>query len=347
MRPKSFIKRAIAVFTVSLLLVVGVSAMATGGFMTRFFDEHSSLSKTTEALENMSSAQLVKAVAAAAEEAEQNFNEENFMYFATALLERADEFSDEELTGIALNENYSELMRILAIQILGQTHNYKFESSDLLNMLNDENLSSEIRKNIMAICDFSSEEANQQLRELADVSDPDIFFHAMKRLQQSGSESDLETASAIADTIIADYSSYHEKIVRAAILAKSRALSAEHEIEGTTDTDIEEFISFCSNFHDVAIDQVAQDTAIIGLKRLHRPESIEAIIKNDEFDRVMKVGAVSYNADILYQMLEEDTSESNIELICCAMDLYPISDFAAPLREIYNDMSVSRAYSED
>lgn len=77
MRPKSFIKRAIAVFTVSLLLVVGVSAMATGGFMTRFFDEHSSLSKTTEALENMSSAQLVKAVAAAAEEAEQNFNEEN------------------------------------------------------------------------------------------------------------------------------------------------------------------------------------------------------------------------------------------------------------------------------
>lgn len=112
-----------AVFTVSLLLIVGVSAIATEGFMSRFFSKYNDISDVIEALDSMPTKQLVQSVADAAREAELDFNDQNFMYFATAMLARADEFSDEELINIAINENYSELMRVLAIQILGQVHN--------------------------------------------------------------------------------------------------------------------------------------------------------------------------------------------------------------------------------
>ena len=338
---RKFLKRAITVFVVSLLLVVGISAIAAEGFMSRFFGKYNNLADVTEALDNMSSAQLVQSVAEAAREAELNFNEQNFMYFSTAMLERADEFTDEDLTDIASNENYSGLMRVLAIQILGQIHNYEFDSDDLCDLLKADNISDEIRTNIMVACNFSSKTGKELLITLANDNNPETVFQAMKQLRSV----DLDAACEIADNIISNYELYHEKIVCAAILAKSKALSIENYNARATENDIAQFIQFCSDFHDEATDQVSQDTAIIGIKRLHRPEGIEAIVQNKKFDPIMQSGAIGENSVVLYQMIEEDPSEANIELVCHAMEICPISVFEVPLTKIREDINTHTAYS--
>lgn len=326
-----------------LLFVAGTSAVATSGFMTQFFEEHNNIAEITETLENMPKSQFLAAVAEAAKESDNSFAAENFMYFASALSDRSDEFSDEELTAVAMNENYSDLMRVLSIQILGQKHGYAFASNELLELLGSSEVSEEIRTNIMVACDFSSDEAKNQLTSIATSSDPEAAFQAIKKLRNT----DLEAACEIADNIIANYEAFDETIVRAAILAKSKQLSADNDSADCTSAEIAEYIDFCKGFHNAVTDQVAQDSAIIGIKRLHRPEGITAILQEESFDPIMKAGAVSQNAVVLYQMIESEPSEKEIELVCYAMDICPLSEFAEPLSKIRSNMVQMYSANED
>jgi len=144
---------------------------------------------------------------------------------------------------------------------------------------------------------------------------------------------DDEKAYIISSRILSNYKYESKEKVMASL--KSTAKYLKHN----KDKDLEnEFIKLSFEIIENNDDNVLKDAALFSVSDLMSKDAISEIIKNKSVDRELKVFSIDQNFMTLKDILINNPTESDIEIVVEAMELMPIVDLLEDIEKVMDNI---------
>lgn len=255
-----------------------------------------------------------------------NVEMSDLIFHANALAEKAKEVPQEQISKEILNENNTDTTRVILTQIyrhIGGDGN----NQELLALLEEKDVDFEIKRNILLNVYQTAPNDSQFYEKIALGEDDRLAFHAIKILN----ETNPKLAMEISDAIIENFDGTVTEKMRAAVKVKGSQLS-----NSSSKDELQEFINLCDSMLTNASkeDDIVADTVIFALSDVMSTETISYIIASDKVDNVVKTYCIDQNYSVLAEMISDNPTKSEIEIVSRAMSIYPITKMAEPLQVV-------------
>lgn len=260
----------------------------------------------------------------------------NLILHASALAERVDEISEDALLSFIGDDTNSVNLRVIMIQLI------KYKNSDvdetlLKKLLVSNDTDPAIKQNIVLALSEDDPETIELLKQVSEQDDELLAFQAIKKLNRT----EPGIASEIADEILKNYTKEQPEKVRAAIKVKAEQLRQD----ASKGNEKNEFIQILLDLFNGSDDEIMKDTVVFALSNLRDEAAISIIVTNKDIDESIKMYCIDQNYSTLLKMVENNSTDANIETVIQAMNIYPITELISPLKEVINKSDTSRKAS--
>jgi hypothetical protein len=245
------------------------------------------------------------------------------MRIAQQLWTRRKEIPRRDLVSMIADTNGSETSRELLVDLLAGPPEEAQVTDDVRGLLRDRRLDSRIRARIVAAYDFGPEDS-ALLSSLASSPDDAVAFHALEKLGSA----DPAAARRLALAAIAEPARHSDSRLSASykVLIRSGTLQSDRGAR----TALLRHLASVLRDHEQRPE--LQDSATFALVDLRALDALRTLLETPGTDRILRVGAVDQNAALIKSAVEHDPDEATVELAVTAMELYPVSEIADPLR---------------
>lgn len=262
--------------------------------------------------------------------------------FAAELRNRINEYSEDELVSLITNRDNDLFFRITIVQLYS---GMKFEkrtskgNNAIRDLLLDEKTENDLKENIITGLDFSDEKGLKILDSIAHGENDMLAFQAIKKLNKI----DSVKATRISNQILENYKNETPEKVNVALKVMAQEYR-NNRIQKTFTNELQqrkmEFIEICIDIINTSKkDDKLQDCAVFALSDMTDSDAITAIIKNNNMDESLKVYAVDQNYNTLLEMAKSANSEQETDVICDAVNIYPLKGLKNSLSEIKSKVS--------
>ena len=237
-----------------------------------------------------------------------------------ALIEKSDEFTAGELIALIEDPNTDVGLDSAFVKMYV---NKGADASNLISLLDDNDIAQETKEYIVALGDFSTTE----LSTIFEDNNSSIAVVAMKRIAVVDEELAFELAMPIFTT--ANKTMTSEQYVAACLGAaqffeKYTPKSAEEEamflkMKEQMSTQLQSLYSTYPN-------DLVKDQAIYAMARMGDYDLFEYIIESESIDFDLKVTTIERNVELMVEKVSAATSLEDISTIIIAMQLHPIAD---------------------
>ncbi len=310
-----------------LIVLVAITAVMSAFSMHPFESMKNDYSGKSEA--EISKALAKKSISDIVQEintiSSYNTDLSNLILHASALAERVDEISEEALLSFIGDDTNSVNLRIIMIQLI------KYKNSDvdktlLKKLLVSNDTDSTIKQNIVLALSENDPETIELLKQVSEQEDELLAFQAIKQLNRI----EPGIASDIADELLKNYTKEQPEKVRAAIKVKAEQLRKD----ASKDNEKSKFIQILIDLFNGSNDELMKDTVVFALSDLRDETAISIIVANKDIDRSIKMYCIDQNYSTLLKMVESNPTDTNIETVIQAMNIYPITDLISPLKAV-------------
>lgn len=249
--------------------------------------------------------------------------------YAQALLDKMDDFGKEKMEKNIKDDKNSCLLRVMLLQLANEKKT-ELNYQELSNLVFDPDTDYDIKYNIV-INIGSLGKSPELLEQIYHNAEEDIAFQAMRMLFLC----DHERWYKLADEIIDNREKVSEKKLKSALLEMGAWINSFGSAE-----DIPVFISVCDELlRDVKISENIKECAFVALDQIKNKSSIMYIIRSDKISESQKVMAVYENVGVLLDMVSVSMTTEELNTVLAAMQIYPLKEFEAPLRQTLSELS--------
>jgi len=251
------------------------------------------------------------------------------MPYAVELFNRKNEFENAEIIKIISDKTNPIIIQEMMVDLYtskNETNTNKDEKDELIKLLK-QNIPKEVKVKIIANTTFT--EIDVDLLKSLTTQNDDIAFQALKKLSKVNSTE----AYAISENILANYKTQSTTKVSAAIKATVQYLKDNKMVNK------DKFISLCSNIINNTKDAKLKNSSVFAISDLMDKQSIIEIIKNKSIDTGSKIFSIDQNFKILNEILLNNPSETDIEVVVTAMEIMPILDLIEPLEKVKKNIN--------
>lgn len=250
--------------------------------------------------------------------------------FVEAIFERKNEFEDSDIIDIVKDNTNSRITQEVMVDLY-TVKNEKNLNKDNLKKLLNENIRNEVKAKIVANSIFTQEDVDL-LKNLIEQNDDTLTFQSLKKLSKVNSREAYE----ISQSILSNYNIQSNKKVSAAQKAIVQYFKDNKILDKSNKNN---FINLCLEIINNTQDSLLKDSSAFALSDLRDKESIIEIVKNDSIDRELKVFAIDQNFMTLNEILLNNPSAENIEVVVKAMEIMPIQDLIESLEKVKNNIN--------
>jgi len=249
--------------------------------------------------------------------------------FVSVLFQRKDEFEDSDFINVIKDDVSTITMKEIMVDLYAVKNENKSNGDEKIKqLLKEKNIDKEIKARIVANSEFSNNDINT-LEVLIQEDDGILAFKSLKQLAKI----DDEKAYIISSRILSNYKYESKEKVMASL--KSTAKYLKHN----KDKDLEnEFIKLSFEIIENNDDNVLKDAALFSVSDLMSKDAISEIIKNKSVDRELKVFSIDQNFMTLKDILINNPTESDIEIVVEAMELMPIVDLLEDIEKVMDNI---------
>lgn len=315
---------------ITFFVVAGfaVAAFTVSAFSFSFFDrteERYRRLSTDRIYENLSKKSFFEICGEINEASAYGAELSDFIAHSAALSEKINEMSSEELVKVITDENNSDNLRIICIQLIDYDC-YDFDEKSvkkLYGILQDGTEKSIIRQNLIWKLP-SSKKTNDVLTNTAYDEDELVAFQALKRLNYDSPETAVSTAKKLLES-----EESGEKF-RIAIKTISTQLRQSKNMR-----EKDEWIVFCEKIIEKAYaenDETLLNTVVFSLADMRYSKAVYSIINNLYVEETIKKFCIEQNYQTFIDVLQNNPSDYDIRMAVNAMKIYPVDKSVEALK---------------
>ena len=249
-------------------------------------------------------------------------NYENLIPYATVLIERKEELSEEEILAyLETSHDYPLLQEVLV-----EAHARNgYDSANISMYLSEDTVDVNVKYMIVAQGSFGDD-------ELADIfknADSIEAVAAMKRLRATNPEKAAQLAK---DVILNDRSGTAQ--LKASTVAISDYCKMHME---DRPGECEEIINRMWGTIGSTSDEWLHDNMVYALARIGDFNVFSDIINNEELDDNLKIAANDYNKDAMVEVLAGEVSDEDLKTIIKAMEILPFKIVGEAMQKAMNE----------
>lgn len=245
----------------------------------------------------------------------------SLMPFYTALIDKADCFSGEQLIALIRDKDTLAGIDSAFVQMYVRDG---YNPSGLRALLDDPEIAEETKVHIVSKCNFSSDELCDIFRRY-DCSTATI---ALQKLTTADSEQAMKLVDELIQNSQGDLSDEKYKSVCLGI--------AQYYEEHQTPEDIETlhavYIPLLKQIYDTSGSERVKDQAVYAMARICDYELFTWLIENQKIDRILKVTVIERNTALMKQQIEKAKSTDDIRAVIEAMQIHPILEIGEALQ---------------
>ena len=241
-----------------------------------------------------------------------------------ALIDKADEFSDEQLIDLIQKRDTLAGIEEALIEMYAANG---YDGTKLIVLLDDPDIADETKSNIVSRLDYSVDELCDIFRKFDDRT----AVIAMQKLNMADSGKALQLVDELLASdqggtelsfgkykaICLGIANYYEKSSSSEEAAEIRA----------------EYAPVLKKIYHQSSSGLVQDQAVYALGRICDYELFSWIIEHDQIDFQLKVSVIERNTELMKMQIASAKSEDDIRAVMKAMNLHPVYALAAPLQK--------------
>lgn len=260
---------------------------------------------------------------------------EETIILATALDERFDEYSEDEVVSLIKDAANELTFRYIFLELYcheayGSEKRTANGNDMVRKMIFDSSVQPVLKDYMIGSLDFSDEEGYQMLLSVANGEEDLLAFQAIKRINRINNEDGI----AISREILKSCDMQMPQKINAALKTMSKFFRETRIKNGFTESLEEEklnFIEICNNIiNNSKTRDVLFDSAVFALSDMTDSQAITAIIENSNIDDAAKSYSVEQNYLTLVSMAKSG-DEKELAVVCQAMAMNPLKELREPL----------------
>ncbi|UCZ51476.1 hypothetical protein LGQ02_11365 [Bacillus shivajii] len=257
-------------------------------------------------------------------------NSENLKPHFEELTNRKKEFSQQEIIEIISEDSYSLFVQDYFVGFYIRKHEQTpdHDFTILNKLLKEENIDLQIKQKILEMSRFGESDMDV----LKDLIQNNSNLSSQSLVQLSRINDKM--AYDISEEILTNKEQFSESEISAALRVTSVYLSENQSDEKNY---LEQEKGFLSTSFSIIEDDTGQsltEAAFFAVSDLMSKTSIRMIIESESINNSLKVFAVDQNYIVLKEIISENPTESDIQLVVEAMEILPLVDLLDDLKEI-------------
>lgn len=256
--------------------------------------------------------------------------------FAVELFNRSDEFSNDELIELMKDDTKEMIIREIFVDLYLMKNENNFSAqNDLKQLLQQDEVDSRLKQRIVSLAYFTKDEV-PLLKALIQDEDPSLAFDSLNVLTSV----DINEAYIISKEILIQRKVQPDEKVSAALRATAKYLNEISPSKINSHESLEKnFIELCLEIINSTNNLELKDSAFFAISEIGTYSALKEIINNNTFDRAMKRYGIHQNFMVLIEVLENNPSSEDIELVIEALRIYPIIEIAESLERVMSQIS--------
>lgn len=239
---------------------------------------------------------------------------------AMALVEKKDEFSQDEIIGLLNNKETEGMLEGALIRIyIGKN----YDKNKLLEFIDNACIDLESKESIVSLSDLS----NDELKNIFYKNNSRIVIIAMKRLMVS----DYKMAFDIAlDTFMKDT----DNITDEKLLSSLLGIGEYYSRNDVNDEQKANIVEKMKKLFDTSKNELIKDNVIYSMARMKDFKIFKDIIENENVDIPLKISAIERNLNLIINKISTNaSSKDEISCIEAAMKIHPILEVGEVLKK--------------
>ncbi|MCM3134874.1 hypothetical protein M3629_19015 [Paenibacillus polysaccharolyticus] len=251
--------------------------------------------------------------------------------FVSELFERKDQIPDKDILKVVSDDTKSVITREALVDLYVLKHEGNKGGEELKQILLQDEINSQVKSRIVATTDFTSDDVGL-LKEIIQQDDDILAFNGLKRL----SNINVSEAYEISKNILSNVQEQSSNRISAALRATAKYLhNSGHTNLQKNSSNLEgSFIETSFNIMKSSNDEVLKDSAVFAISEVGSQNAITQIINSDLIEKELKAFAIDQNFIVLKEMLTENPTKEDIEIVVSALEILPITDLVEPLTEL-------------
>lgn len=237
---------------------------------------------------------------------------------AMALIEKKDEFSQDEIIRLLKNAETGAVLESALIKIYIE----KNADKDMLVALTDNTeLNKESKEYIVALSDLS----NEELKDIYYKNDNSVAIIAMKKLMIADSKMAFEIASKM---LLGESQKISDNKFLSIFLGIGEYYSKYDIKDGQKDLIIEKM----KELFNISENDIIKDNIVYSMARMQDFELFKYIIESENIDTELKISTIERNINLLVEKASIKTSQDELFYIIKAMRIHPILEVGEALK---------------
>ena len=240
----------------------------------------------------------------------------------TALIEKADEFTAEELIAQIKRKKTLAGIESAFVEMYAADG---YDSAGMRALLDDPEIAEETKEHIVSHCDFSAAE----LCDIFRSSDGRTAVIAVQRLAAS----DSEQAMTLVQEFVSDDSAVRSNDQYIAVCLGIAQYYEDHRDTPEGEEMKRIYVPMIQKIFEQSGDTLVKNQAIYALGRMCDYDLFRWVIENDRINDLTKISVIERNVRLMQTQIASAESEEDIRAVVEAMQLHPVLDVGESLQE--------------
>lgn len=308
-----------------ILIAAVIIAVAGGGSfpLGRFISDRRLFSKSEDEIyaqmKKVSSEKLVKIINRYEKKLPSMPDKTALLPFYTALMEKAGEFSEEQLITLIQDEDTRAGIETVLVEMYARDD---YDSAKIRRLLDDPELDENTKSCIVSNCDFSAD----ALRDIFRDSDGMTAATAMKKIAVA----DSDAAMQLVDEFVKSGDISDEKY-KSVCLGIAQYYET-HQTQEDMETMHTVYIPMLKQVYAQNPSSLVKDQAVYAMARICDYELFTWLIENEKIDDTLKVTVIERNYRLMLDQITKAKSPDDIRAVTEAMRLHPILEIGDALQ---------------
>ena len=314
------LKKKIVIAAVILAVTAGGGSVPLG----RFISDRALFSKSEDEIyqkmKKESSEKLIKRINRYEKKLPAMPDKTTLLPLYTALMEKAGEFSGEQLIGLIRDKDTLAGMETVLVEMYAADG---YDSAEIRPLLDDPELEENTKASIVSNCDFSTDELCDIFRKYDGLT----AVTAMKEIANT----DSDAAMQLVDEFIKSGTQSAEKY-------QSVCLGiAQYYEEHHTAKDLEAmqtvYIPMLKQIYEQNPSKLVRNQAVYAMARICDYELFTWLIENESIDDILKISVIERNYRLMKAQVSRAESEEDIRAVMEAMRILPTLEIADAMQQ--------------
>jgi hypothetical protein len=255
--------------------------------------------------------------------------------FTAALVEKEEEFTNKELINLVVDSNNSVSAQTLYVDVYLHKNKDDIKAKkEIKEILKHKNVNKIVKTKVVAESDFDSTD-KLQLIEFIQGDNQELGQWSLKKLLKV----DAETAFNLSNEILLNKEGKSDQLVSGALQTtakyiKSKKNKKEYKELEKDFLEMSKSIMKDSKDSKGSKDTIIYDSAFFAISDLMSENSLVSVLNDPTVEEQLKVFTIDQNFMVLEDILKNDPTDEEVEMVVKAMEILPIKDLADPLENM-------------